>query len=248
MNEQDDLKIIKKYFYKHKEKVGIRQLQMIIERSEGLIINHKKIARLKRKYGLITKIRVKNKSKKFRSKTEEHGICPNFLEQNFSTTRADQIYSTDITEVKYNNKKAYIAAVKDLCTKEIVASTVSNRIDIALTDNTIKKAISRLKPEQRKELIVHSDQGMHFTHISYRSYLSAQGVLQSMSRKGNCLDNAPIESFFGHMKDHLDLSDCKDLQDVKKEVTKVLKFYNYERPQLNLKKMPPIEYRRHLNF
>lgn len=221
---------------------------MLIERSEGIIFNHKKIARLKKKYGLITKIRVKNTNRKFRTEAQEHGTCPNFLEQNFETEKPDQIYSTDITEIKYSNKKAYIAAVKDLCTKEIVASTVSNRIDVTLTDKTIKKAISKLTEQQRKQLIVHSDQGMHFTHFSYRSYLSEQGVLQSMSRKGNCLDNAPIESFFGHIKDHLELDHCKSLEDVKKEVTKVIRFYNYERPQLNLKKMPPIEYRRHLNF
>ena len=243
-----DFIVIKKYFIKGKEKLGIRQLKMDIERKEGLIFNEKKIARIKRKYGLETKIRRRNTHRDFKKKLQEHEICPNFLEQNFNTTKPDQIYSTDITEVKYNNKKAYIAAVKDLCTKEIVASTVSNRIDIALTDNTIKKAITRLPPEVREQLIVHSDQGMHFTHFSYRNYLSEQGVLQSMSRKGNCLDNAPIESFFGHMKDHLELEHCKNLEDVKKEVTKVIRFYNYDRPQLDLKKMPPIEYRRHLNF
>ena len=96
--------------------------------------------------------------------------------------------------------------------------------------------------------MIHSDQGFHFTHLSYRKKLEDNGITQSMSRRGNCLDNAPIESFFGTLKDHLNLKKCKSLADVKKEVTKVINYYNYKRPQIGLKKMPPKEYRRHLNF
>ena len=221
---------------------------MTIERSEGLIINHKKIARIKKKYNLETKIRRFRKFRNFAKKKIEHATCPNFLEQNFKTLEADKIYSTDITELKYGKNKAYLAAVKDLCTNEIVSKSVSNRIDLKLTNEAIRKAISKLEMDKREKLIVHSDQGFHFTHISYRKYLSDNGVLQSMSRRGNCLDNAPIESFFGTLKDHLELDKCKNLDDVKKEVTKKINFYNCERPQLKLKKMPPKEYRRHLGF
>ena len=106
--------------------------------------------------------------------------------------------------MKFNGKKAYFAAVKDLETKEIIGSSVSNRIDIKLTNTSVSRALNRLSPNQKNGLMIHSDQGFHFTHISYRSLLNDNGVLQSMSRKGNCLDNAPIESFFGLIKDHLD--------------------------------------------
>lgn len=246
MKERDleDLKILKKYHERSKYKDGIRQLEMTILREEGIVMNHKKIARLKRQYNLVTEIRVKNKYRYFAKKKQEHETCPNLLERNFKNLKADQVYSTDITTLKFNGKKAYFAAVKDLGTKEIVGSSVSNRIDIKLTDSAIKMALNKLSLKQRKGLMVHSDQGYHFTHISFRSLLSENEVTQSMSRKGNCLDNAPIESFFGLIKDHLDLKTCKSVEDVEKEVTRAVDFYNCKRPQVGLKKMPPTEYRR----
>lgn len=218
---------------------------MIIPRDEGLIMNHKKIARIKNKFGLLTKVRVKNKYRYFAKKKQEHETCPNLLERNFKGLKADQVYVTDITTLKYNGKKAYVAAVKDLETKEIVGLNVSHRIDVDLTNSSMKEALQKLTSRQRQKLIVHSDQGFHFTHFSFRNMLLSEGVTQSMSRKGNCLDNAPMESFFGLIKDHLELKECKTIKDVEKEVTKRVDYYNKERPQLGLKKMPPSEYRRH---
>lgn len=244
----EDYKLIKKFFFKYNQKVGIRQLKMLIERDTGVIMNRKKIARIKKKYKLETKIRRKNKYKAFVRKNQEHRVAPNLLERNFTQNIPDTVYSTDITQINYGHKKAYIAAVKDLCTNEIVGKSVSNRIDLNLTNSAIDKALKRLNSVQRKRLMIHSDQGFHFTHISYRTKLKNNGVTQSMSRKGNCIDNAPIESFFGHLKDLLELQGCKDIIDVKNEVTKQINYYNHKRPQLRLKKMPPNEYRRHLNF
>lgn len=243
--DQEDLALIKKYFDRSKSKDGIRQLAMVIERDEGLIINKKKIARLKKKYRLVTKIRMKNKYRQFAKKKQEHETCPNFLERNFKGLKADQVYVTDITTLKYQGKKAYFAAVKDLETKDIVGSCVSNRIDLNLTNKAMSEALKRLSSDQKQELIVHSDQGFHFTHFSFRNLLEVHGVTQSMSRKGNCLDNAPMESFFGLIKDHLELKDCKTMEDVEKEVTRKVDYYNKLRPQAGLKKMPPSEYRRH---
>jgi putative transposase len=244
----EDLIILKKYHEKSKHKDGIRQLAMTIPREEGLVMNHKKIARLKSKYKLVTKIRVKNRYRYFAKKKQEHETCPNILERNFKDLNADQVYSTDITTLSYDGKKAYFAAVKDLGTKDIVGLSVSNRIDTQLTNTAMRKALDRLTSKEKKKLMVHSDQGFHFTHISFRALLDESGVTQSMSRKANCLDNAPIESFFGLIKDHLELKSCKTIEDVEKEVTRAVNYYNYERPQVGLKKMPPIEYRRHLNL
>lgn len=240
--------MINKYFKKSKEKHGIRQLKMAIERGEGLIFNEKKIGRIKKKYNLETKIRRRSKYRLFGKKKQEHDTLPNILDRNFDQQEADKVYSTDITQINYDNKKAYVAAVKDLCTKEIISKSISNRIDLKLTNSAIDKALKRLTSEARKGLMIHSDQGFHFTHISYRQKLEKNGVTQSMSRKGNCIDNAPIESFFGHLKDLIDLDGCKNIQDVEKEVTKQINYYNHRRPQLGIKKMPPSEYRRHLNL
>lgn len=219
---------------------------MIIERKEGLIFNKKKIARIKKKYKLETEIRRMNKYKTFRIKNEEHKTCPNHLNRNFKQTSANRVYSIDITQVKYADKKAYIAAIKDLCTKEIVAKEVSSRIDLKLSNGALEKALKKLTLDERKNLMIHSDQGFHFTHYSFRKLLEKYGVVQSMSRRGNCLDNSPIETFFGILKDHLNLRTCKSIKDVKNEVTKQVNYYNYERPQLGLKKMPPSLFRRHL--
>ena len=235
-----------KYFQKSNRKHGIRQLKMAIERGEGLIFNNKKLSRIKKKYGLETVIRRKNKYKVFARKQQEHDTFPNLLERNFDQKVPDTVYSTDITQINYGNKKVYLAAVKDLCTKEIVGKSISNRIDVQLTNSALDKALKRLSKEQKEKLMIHSDQGFHFTHFSYRLKLKNNGVTQSMSRKGNCIDNAPIESFFGHFKDLLELEGCKNLDDVKKEVTKKINYYNHRRPQLGIKKMPPSEFRRHL--
>jgi putative transposase len=242
----EDYQLIKKYFDKSKGRSGIRQLKMIIERSEGLVLNHKKIARIKKKYGLETRIRRKNKYRKFAKMKQEHETCANLVDRNFRDLLPDQVYSTDITTLKYANKKAYVAAVKDLGTKEIVGFNVSNRIDIELSNSAMTRALKKLDTQTKEGLIVHSDQGFHFTHFSFRNQLEQEGITQSMSRKGNCIDNAPIESFFGLLKDHLELKDCKNIIDVKKEVTRKINYYNTERPQIGLKKMPPSEYRRHL--
>lgn len=246
--DYNDYKLIDKYFQKSKHKHGIRQLRMAIERSEGVIFNEKKIARIKRKYNLITKIRKRNKIKAFSKKKREHEIFPNLLNRKFVQTKPDKVYSIDITQLNYGNKKAYVAAVKDLCTKEVVGKSVSSRIDLHLTNSAVDKALKRLSAKEKQKLMIHSDQGFHFTHISYRTKLKKNGITQSMSNKGNCIDNAPIESFFGHLKDLLELNDCKNIKDIEKEVTKQINYYNYRRPQLGIKKMPPNEYRRHLNF
>lgn len=245
MRDEEDLSILRKYHERSKHRIGIRQLEMILLREEGIIMNHKKIARIKSKYKLVTRIRVKNKYRYFAKKKQEHETCPNLIEQNFKDLKADQVYSTDVTMLKYNGKRAYFAAVKDLETREIVGSSVSSRMDIRLTDEAMKSALSKLTPNQKNGLIVHSDQGYHFTHISFRALLNDNGVIQSMSRKGNCLDNAPIESFFGLIKDHLDLEKCRTIEEVEKEVTRAVNYYNCKRPQACLKKMPPTEYRRH---
>lgn len=242
-DKENDFKIIEKHFLRSKCKAGIRQLKMIIERKEGLIFNKKKIARIKRLYGLETKIRRCNKYRTFAKKQQEHEVHPNHLQRTFDVKKPDQVYSIDITQIRYGRNKAYVAAIKDLCTKEIVASEVSMNAGVFFTNLAVKKAINKLPVEKKKELMIHSDQGINFTHFSYRRILKDQGVLQSMSRKGNCLDNAPIESFFGTFKDLIELKDCKTFAEVKKEVTKTIRYYNYERPQLSLNKKPPIEYR-----
>ena len=241
-----DYELIKAIFNERKCRVGIRQIKMLLERRLSLTMNHKKIARIKRKYGLQTMIRRKNKHRFFAKKIHEHQQCDNKLNRKFNVENPDRVYSTDITEMRYGpSLKAYLAAFKDLCTNEIVAFNIGRRSDINLTTEALDEVL-RKRGNSSNALMIHSDQGLHFTHISFRKKLRDHGIEQSMSRKGNCLDNAPIESLFGHLKDHLDLGSCKTIDEVKEVVTNEIDYYNNHRPQIGLKKMPPVEYRRHL--
>lgn len=210
-------------------------------------MNQKKIARIKKKYGLITRIRRRSRWRPSVRNQHEHKIAKNIVNRNFSGYEPDRVFSTDITQFNISGVgKVYLAAVKDLGTKEIRGFSISRTPNIILAKGALEKALKRVRRSKRKDLIVHSDQGFQFTHNQYRRILKMHGITQSMSRKGNCLDNAPIESFFGHLKDHIELSEIKSFADFKEIVTTEIQYYNNDRPQWSLNKMPPTLYRRHL--
>jgi len=238
-----DYELIKGIFDERRGRIGIRQIKMLLERRLGINMNHKKIARIKAKYNLETKIRKRSKHRIFAKRKMEHRTCKNKLNRKFKVKRPDRVYSTDITQMNYGRGfKAYLAAFKDLYTKEIVAFNVGSRSDVTLTTEALNQILKR---KRSKKLMIHSDQGFHFTHFSFRKLLKENKIKQSMSRKGNCLDNAPIESLFGHLKDHFNFENCHTIDDVKEMVTREIEYYNNERPQIGLKKMPPVEFRRH---
>lgn len=240
-------RMISEVFYARKEKVGIRQIQMLVQKRYKIVMNLKKIARIKRKYKLITKIRRKNKYSFFAKKLHEHATMPNLVQRQFTVSGPDLVYSTDITQFNLlTGEKVYLAAIKDLGTKEIKSFRLSKNTTTYFTGQVLKEALEQVPLEKSKKLIVHSDQGYHFTHASFRQTVQQCGARQSMSRKGNCLDNAPIESFFGYLKDHVEASKCKNFEELNQQVTKEINYYNNERPQWDLKKMPPTKYRRHL--
>ena len=221
---------------------------MILKNDQDITMSKGKIERIKKKYNLKTKIRVNRWfAKKIAKAEHEHRTCPNVLNREFKRKKADEVYSTDITQISYGRKKkAYLAVFKDLATKEIVSYSLSERPDLFLVQSALGDALKKLTKDQKKNLMIHSDQGMHFTHKVFRENLANNGVTQSMSRRGNCYDNAPVESFFGYLKDHLDLKKCHYYQELEDMVTKQIDYYNKKRPQEGLKKMPPILYRRHL--
>lgn len=238
------LRLIEEIFYTKRQKAGIRTIAMILRNKYGVTANLKKIARIKREYGLITKIRKKNPYNVAFKKGLEHRTAPNLLKQNFKVNQPDRVYSTDISYLPYKGgQRAYLSATKDLATKEIVAFNVSNKLDFYATYGEFEMF---LKNKDCKNLIIHSDQGWHYTHPLYINKLKELGVTQSMSRKGNCLDNAPIESFFGHMKDEIELKSCQSFEEVKSKVENYIYYYNNERYQWNLNKMTPAQCRCHL--
>lgn len=227
-------------FAHKKRKAGARTIKMVLQRQFWVNLNLKKIRRIMRKFNLQTIIRRRNKYKQGWVSGEEHRISPNILGRQFNVEKEDTVYSTDITYLDYGKgNRAYLSAVKDLAVKDIVHHTVSSSANL----NVAIKGLEDLFSKKPKHLIMHSDQGCHYTSKTYRDLLAKWDVTQSMSRKGNCLDNAPIESFFGHLKDEADLQSCHTFEELVAEIDRYINYYNNERPQWGLKGKTPAECR-----
>lgn len=247
-NDRDyhDYLLIKNIFDKGKGKYGWRTIQMKLEANMGIVMNHKKIIRIKKKYGLLTKIRRLNPYKAIMKKTQEHRTFENLLDRNFKQTLPFRAFGTDITYLPFNHRLAYLSAVKDFASGEIVAWEMSQHLEMDIVLNTVRNMQNNLTIFSLKDILIHSDQGFHYTNPEYIRMIKDLNMIQSMSRKGNCIDNAPTESFFGHLKDDVDYKVCKTFEEIKDVIGKYIHYYNNGRQQWNLKKMTPVEYRNHL--
>jgi len=213
---------------------------MQLKRRKKVIMNHKKIIRIMRKYDLDVKIRRKNPYKAIMKKTAEHRTFGNKLDRQFSLDIPHKIFCTDITYIPLNNRFAYLSVVKDIATGEVVAWHLLPHITMQLVLETLKKI------KYYPNAMIHSDQGFHYTNPEYIEKVKALEMIQSMSRKGNCIDNEPIESFFGHLKDDVDYKSCKTFEELYRLIENYINYYNTERAQWNKNKMTPVEYRDHL--
>ena len=238
--DYNDYLLIKEIFEKGKGRLGWRPIQMRL-RVSNIIMNHKKIQRIKNKYNMITKIRRKNPYRMIMKKTQEHRIFNNVLNRNFNQSIVRRYLCTDITYLYYGYQKAYLSVIKDIATKEILAWKLSR----SLTMEFVLDSIDSIGMVD-KEALIHSDQGVHYTHPEYVERVKNLGLIQSMSRKGNCIDNAPIESFFGHLKDDMEYRDVETFDELNSMVDKYMNYYNKERYQWGIKKMTPVQYRNHL--
>lgn len=214
---------------------------MELARKFDVIMNLKKIRRIKFKFNLVTEVRKRNRMRIAFRTGEEHKVAPNIVQRKFSPDKSVTILSTDVTELRYEQgQKAYLSAFKDLRTKEIVKYSLSQTPSLNLVLDGLPGLLNGLK---KRSTVIHSDQGVQYTSGAFRSLLQQYGIKQSMSRRGNCLDNSPIESFFGHLKDEVDLKRCKNFKEVSKEIEKYMNYYNNDRPQWNLKQKTPAEAR-----
>jgi putative transposase len=220
---------------------------MRLENIDGVVMNHKKIRRLMRKYGLIAKVRRANPYRKMAQATQEHLICPNLLQRQFNQGEPEKVLLTDITYLSYNHGQwGYLSCVKDGSTKQILAHYLSTSLEMSLVERTMDTLLERLDGNIHPEAIFHSDQGMHYTHPKFRHRVKNAGFRQSMSRKSNCWDNASMETFFGHMKDELEYRDCTTIEELRTRIDEYIQYYNSERYQWTLKKMTSDEFRSHL--
>ena len=231
---------IERIYHKHKGRLGYRRITILLRQS-GLVINHKTVLRLMGELKLKSLIR----RKKYKSYKGEQGkIAPNILDRSFKAKRPNQKWTTDVTEFNVLGKKLYLSPVLDLYNQEIVCYELSERPDFKSVMNMLGKALKKADPE--KSLLMHSDQGWQYQMKRYQGILKQNGIKQSMSRKGNCLDNAVMENFFGTLKSELFyLNKYDSIVQLKKEINEYIKYYNNDRIKLNLNGMSPIQYRAH---
>ena len=243
LDKYDETKVqINRIYHRHKGRYGYRRITVLL-RQQGQIINHKTVLRLMQNLRLKSLIR----GKKYKSYKGEQGkIAPNILNRAFKATKPNQRWATDVTEFNVLGKKLYLSPVIDLYNQEIITYELSDRPDFKSVMTMLNKALRKVGDNQ--SLLLHSDQGWQYQMKQYQHRLKEKGVVQSMSRKGNCLDNAVIENFFGIVKSELFyLKKFNSVSQLKEEIIQYINYYNNERIKLNLNGMSPIQYRAH-NF
>ncbi|MFU1798741.1 IS3 family transposase [Paenibacillus azoreducens] len=239
--------VILKAFHFKRRKKGARSIKMTLEGQFKVIYNLKRIRRIMKKYDIVCPFRKANPYKRMMKATQEHRVVPNLLNREFKQNIPGKVLLTDITYLFYGSgKKAYLSTIKDSSTNEILAYHVSDRITMDLATDTLLKLKKNRRFKRADGAFIHSDQGSHYTHPDFQKMVKKMKLKQSMSRRGNCWDNAPQESFFGHFKDQASIKPCLTLHELKQEIKDYITYYNHYRYQWNLKKMTPVQYRDHL--
>jgi transposase InsO family protein len=224
----------------HKGRYGYRRITAMLCGSMAEAVNHKCVQRLMQKMGLRALIRAKKRSRYVPAVSDTH--VPNVLQRDFCATEPNQKWVTDITEFHVAGHKLYLSACMDLFNGEIVAYRMARRPVFELVSGTFEAALSRTNCGAK--LIVHSDQGWHYKMQPYRAMLARRGVTQSMSRKGNCFDNAVIESFFGTLKaEYFRLAAPTSIDALETGVHDYVHYYNNERIKLGLQGLSPVAFR-----
>ena len=235
----DDVRLrIQSIYYKHKGRYGYRRITAELC-NEDLIINHKTVRKLMCQMGL----KAKRRKQHYHSYKGDIGkIAPNILERDFAASRPNQKWTTDVTQVNIHDRKLYLSPILDMFNGEIISYTISSSPDLKMVMSMLNKAFKKVKDTEG--MIMHSDQGWHYQHMRYQQALKDHGIIQSMSRKGNCLDNSMMENFFGLMKTELlYLHDWSSVEEFEKELRSYIHYYNYDRIKLRLKGKSPVQYR-----
>lgn len=210
--------------------------------AEGWKVGKKRVRKLMHPLGLVCQVR---RRKPYRSYAGEVGrIAPNLLNRQFTAAGPNQKWVTDITEFRVGTQKIYLAPIMDLFDRQIISWTVGTAPNLELALTALDAAIATLPPDTAP--LVHADQGFHYQHLSWQKRLASIGATQSMSRKGNCLDNAVMENFFGHLKEemyhHTRYANPKSFIAA---LNTYITWYNTERISTRLKGMSPVQYRAH---
>ena len=229
---------IRAIYESHKGRYGYRRITAQL-RQAGQAVNHKTVQRLMNSLALKSLVR----PKKYRSYRGECASSPNLLDRQFGAGRPNEKWVTDVTEFNVRGNKLYLSPIMDLYNGEIVAYEMQERPVYSLVGNMLRKALRKLKTHGDAPLL-HSDQGWQYQMSHYREQLHEHGLMQSMSRKGNCLDNAAMESFFGTLKsEFFYLNKFASVQELQRGLRRYIHYYNHQRIKLKLKGLSPVQYR-----
>lgn len=231
--------LIKRIYDEHRGRYGYRRIASALVR-QGVDLHENTVRRL---MGLLN-LKSTQRAKRYKSYKGEVGIvAPNILQRNFNADAPNKTWVTDVTEFKVGDEKLYLSPIKDLFNGEIVAYEMSLRPTSDMVTSMLKKALAKIGPSQKP--ILHSDQGWHYQMPLYRKMLSDRKLVQSMSRKGNCHDNASMESFFAVLK-----TECfhkqkfADIDALKATIREYIKYYNTKRISMGLGGLTPVQFRR----
>lgn len=245
VNQEEDelIQDIKQIIESSKSSYGYRRVTMAL-RNRGRHINHKRVYRLMKEHALkCWKFHRRNRS--YSSYKGNVGkIAKNDLNRQFNVNQPNKVWVTDVTEFRVADRKLYLSPILDLFNSEIVSFSLSQRPTSDFTNESLIKAVKVL-PNNHEALMIHSDQGMHYQHISWVKLLEKHNIKQSMSRKGNCLDNSPIESFFGLLKQEMFHGNrFNSINELEKEIIRYIHWYNNDRIKTKLKGLSPVQYRK----
>lgn len=232
---------IKLIIDKSKRRYGYRRVTLMLK-NKGLVVNHKRVYRIMKEHNLLCD-KFHRKTRKYYSYKGEVGrIANNELNRKFKVDKPNKVWLTDVTEFKVGSNKLYLSPILDLYNLEIVSFSMSTRPTTNFTNRSLNAAIN--KRSKREDLIIHSDQGFHYQHHTWVKKLEDNDIKQSMSRKGNCIDNSPMENFFAILKQEMYYgNEFKHINNLKEEITEYIAWYNSDRIKTKLKGLSPVQYR-----
>lgn len=243
LRDKSDFALILEAYHHRGYAKGARGIYMRL-RHQGIRMNLKKIRRLMHKFGLFCPIRQANPYRRMARAMRTNAVADNHVKREFKMHGPRKILLTDITYIPFNHQFCYLSVVKDAFTEQVLSYVPSESLELDFVLETMEQLILKHGITFETDMLIHSDQGCHYTSIKFRELLKDHGIRQSMSRRGNCWDNAPQESFFGHMKDELSekAQTWKEFSDVCASIDDWMEYYNNERYQWGLEKLSPNQY------
>ena len=245
LQDKADFELILAIYKKRGYSKGARSIYMgLLHMNPPVVMNIKKIRRLMKKYNLFCPIRKANPYRRMAKAIKTSDYADNLLQREFECYGPRYVLLTDITYIPYDGKFAYLSTILDAYTKQILAYVLSDSLEIDFVKETVENLIRDHGISLHKETLIHSDQGSHYTSTTFIQIIEDCELRRSMSRRGNCWDNSPQESFFGHMKDHIldKVKGCTEFQQIKDIVDDYIDYYNNEAYVWELRMLSPNEY------